>query len=228
MLTFPEMPRASHSRSASQSPGSARRSSSSPKSSRCRSRSARQRSASPRERWARSPRGSSRKRSRSPPRFRSRSPRCGSSSRRSRSPLRSERGHGRGSSPLRRENRRERSPAIDAVAAYKARLNVTGQEAFARRAALSGRILPSNIHSKQSDPGRGSGGGSGDRACFNCGETGHLSRECPSQRRFSPSLPSISYTETPIVEFMRTHASSSCTGPCRKIKTLTCGPLTAY
>lgn len=215
------MPRASHSRSASQSPRSARRSSSSSRSSRCRSRSARQRSASPRERWARSLRGSSRKRSRSPPRFRSRSPRCGSSSRRSRSPLRSERGHGRGSSPLRGENRRERSPAMDTVAAYKSRLNVTGQEAFARRAALSGGPPPSNVYGRQSDPGRGGGGGSGDRACFNCGEAGHLSRECPSQRRFSPSLPSIACTETPIVVFMRTHASSSCTAQCREIKTQT-------
>ena len=33
------------------------------------------------------------------------------------------------------------------------------------------------------EPKSGGGGGGGGRACFNCGETGHISRECPNEKK---------------------------------------------
>ncbi|XP_063963210.1 uncharacterized protein LOC129271580 isoform X2 [Lytechinus pictus] len=36
-------------------------------------------------------------------------------------------------------------------------------------------------HMSRECPTKESGGGGGDRACYNCGETGHMSRECPTK-----------------------------------------------
>jgi len=80
--------------------------------------------------------------------------------------------------------RRDRKNSADLIKI----LEEAGQEVPRELSSMSDRyekFKEREAEAKAAFGGRnfGGGGGGGGRGCFNCGEEGHMSRECPSQRR---------------------------------------------